>query len=518
MVLDYTFALVSGVLLALSFPRFGHPAFGWIALVPLLVALSGWRMRPGTLAGQPPLRAFALGLTAGTVYFIGTVYWTGAVVQTFGGLSAPVAIFGMVMLAVYLGVYPALAVLVTSHLVRRAGWRGLLVFPAAWVATEYWRGSYIMGGFPWVPLGNSQVTVLPIVQLASVAGVYGLSLLVATVNALLALALVSAGRRRHVLLGAAVAVPLLCAAGGIVRLREGSLLTAGEPLTVGLVQPNIAQATKWDSSQARRIFTTHVAITRDVARRGAQFVLWPESSLPFRFDDHAEGRAALEELARDLDIHLLFGADELVEGTTSYNSAFLLSPEGERLAVYRKIHLVPFGEFIPYGDWMRFFPPLVETLGGFAPFAPGDEVVMLPIGATAASTAICYEVVYPALIARAVAQGSQLLTTITNDGWYGTSSAPYQHFEMAAMRAVEQGRYLVRAANTGISGIVDPYGRARERAAIFEEAGLVGEVRLLNGRTIYSRIGDAVAFAAIGLTLVALLAARRGAAPRGRRT
>ena len=517
MLLDYSFALVSGILLALSFPRFGHPAFGWIALVPLLVALTGWRVRPGLLPGQPPLRAFALGLTAGTVYFVGTVYWTGAVVQTFGGLAAPVATFAMLMLALYLGVYPALSALVTSHLVRRIGWRGLLLFPATWVATEYVRGSYIMGGFPWVPLGNSQVSVLPIVQLASVAGVYGLSMLVALVNALLALALLSIGRRRQVLLAAAIVVPLACALWGVWRLRDDGLRREGEPLAVGLVQPNIAQDAKWDARQARRIFTTHVAITRDIARRGARFVLWPESSLPFRFDDHPEGRAALEDLVRELDIHLLFGADELVEGRTSYNSAFLLSPEGERLAVYRKIHLVPFGEFIPYGSWLEFFPPLVETLGGFAPFAPGDAVVMLPLGDGLTSTAICYEVVYPALIAEAVRQGSQLLTTITNDGWYGSSSAPYQHFEMAAMRAVEQGRYLVRAANTGISGFVDPYGRVIERSAIFEEAGLVGEVRLLRGRTIYSRLGDAVAFTAIGLTLAALVLVRRGAATRGGR-
>ena len=163
--------------------------------------------------------------------------------------------------------------------------------------------------------------------------------------------------------------------------------------------------------------------------------------------------------------------------------------------MYRKIHLVPFGEFIPYGAWLAFFPPLVETLGGFAPFAPGTSVVMLPIDGHQASTAICYEVMYPSLIATAVRQGSQLLTTITNDGWYGTSSAPYQHFEMASMRAIEQGRYLVRAANTGISGIVDPYGRVVARSAIFKEAGIVGEVRLLLDRTIYSRIGDVVAFA-----------------------
>jgi apolipoprotein N-acyltransferase len=508
-IVPYAFALASGVCLALSFPKFGSPAFAWIALVPLLVALSGWRGHPGALPGQPPLRAFLLGLIAGWVYFAGTVYWTADVVRTFGGLAPPVALFGMMMLALYLSLFPAVAAWWTAMVVRRAGMRGLLLFPCAWVATEYWRGTFIMGGFPWVPLGNSQVTMLPVAQLASVTGVYGLSALVALVNTLLACALLSSRRRQAGLAAAAVLLPLACAAWGAWRISDSALLRSGKPLTVGLVQANIDQETKWRGGEAQRIFTTHVGITREVASRGAKLVLWPESSLPFRFNGDREGTAALQQLARELGITLLFGADELIGGSTSYNSAFLMAPDGRTLAVYRKIHLVPFGEFIPYGDWLAFFPPLVETVGGFAPFAPGTEVVMLPIDGVQATTAICYEVTYPSLIARAVRQGSQLLTTITNDGWYGTSSAPFQHFEMASMRAIEQGRYLVRAANTGISGIVDPYGRVVQRSGIFEEAGIVGEVRLLSGRTVYSRISDAVAYASIGIMVLAAVAGVR---------
>ena len=144
--------------------------------------------------------------------------------------------------------------------------------------------------------------------------------------------------------------------------------------------------------------------------------------------------------------------------------------------MYRKIHLVPFGEYIPFKNLLYFVSPLVERL---ADFAPGTSMVMLPVGAHQVNTAICYEVVYPSLIRQAVQGGTQLLTTITNDGWYGRSSAPFQHFEMATMRAIEQGRYLARAANTGISGVVDPYGRIVQQSAIFEESGIVQEVRLL---------------------------------------
>ena len=444
------------------------------------------------------------------MYFVGTVYWTGAVVETFGGLAPPVAVLAMGLLASYLALYPAMTAVIVGHLVPRGGVMALFLVPAVWVATEFIRGGYLMGGFPWVPLGNSQVTVLPVAQMASALGVYGLSGLVAMVNAALACALLTTGRRRLAAGIVAVVLPLGVAAWGTWRIAEGSLTRMGTPVRVGLVQANIEQTAKWKPSERRRIFTTHIAMTRDVARRGATFVIWPESSLPFRFEDEdPAGRAALEDLARELNIHILFGSDELVGGTTSYNSAFLVGPDGRTLAVYRKIHLVPFGEFIPLSGWLTFFPPLVETLGGFAPFAAGDSVVMLPVDGHLASTAICYEVVYPALVARAVHQGSELLSTITNDAWYGQSSAPYQHFEMASMRSIEQGRYLARAANTGISGIVDPYGRVIRRSSIFEEAGLVGEVRLLKSRTLYSVIGDSVAYAAIGLTLVALVSLRR---------
>ena len=509
--IDYTLALTSGILLALSFPRFGHPAFAWIALVPLLIALTGWRGHAGRVPGQPPQRAFALGLTAGFIYFVGTVYWTGDVVRTFGGLAAPVALLAMALLSAYLALFPALTALITGRLVASAGAWGLWLAPAAWVSTEYFRG-FLFGGFPWVPLGNSQVEVLPVAQLASVLGVYGVSALVALVNAAIAFALLTSGRERVLAIATTAVVLVTVGAWGSWRISEGTLTREGTPLRVGLVQGNIAQADKWNPREARRIFTTHIAMTRDVVRRGAEYVLWPESSTPFMFEEDDEGEAAVRALAREVGVPILFGSDQIVrEGTPRmYNAAFLVTPEGNTAAVYRKIHLVPFGEYIPFKTWLTFVSPLVDSL---AEFAPGDAMVMIPVGSHLTSTAICYEVVYPSLVRQAVEGGSQLLTTITNDGWYGQSSAPYQHFALASMRAIEQGRYLARAANTGISGVVDPYGRVVRRSAIFEQVGIVEDVRLITSRTIYSRIGDVIAYVAMALIAAALLAIRR----RGRR-
>jgi apolipoprotein N-acyltransferase len=471
------------------------------------VALTGWRGRPEPLRGQPPLRAFTLGLVTGTVYFAGTVYWTGTVIIAFGDVNPIVAMVGMILLSAYLALYPAVACLVTSRFVARVGAAGLFIAPMAWIATEYLRG-YFLTGFPWVPLGNSQVTVLPVAQLASVLGVYGLSALVAYINATLAYSLVTSGRQRISAVVSAVAVLVAIGGWGAWRIANGSLTREGTPIRIGLIQGNIAQEDKWNPAHARRIFTTYIAMTRDAVRRGAEYVIWPESSTPFTFEDplgDPAGDAMLRELAREVHVPILFGSDQIIrrqpiETSELYNAAYQLDPDGKTIALYRKIKLVPFGEFFPFQKWIAFAAPLVNR---FVPFREGTGPVMLPVGSHRASTAICYEVVFPSLARAAVAQGSELLTTVTNDGWYGYSSAPYQHWELASMRAIEQGRYLARAANTGISGIVDPYGRVITRSGIFEQVGLVGEARFLTSRTVYSLIGDVIAYVAIALTVLA---------------
>lgn len=505
--MSYFLAAASGVLLALSFPKYGHPAFAWVALVPLLLALSGWNGRPGRLSGRPARQAFLLGLLSGTVFFVGTVYWTGTVIATFGEVPPAIAGFGMVVLAAYLAAYSACGAVVIGRVIRAWGAGGLLFAPVVWVAAEYLRGT-IFSGFPWVLLGSSQVTVLPVVQLASLLGVYGVSLLVAAMNGAITFALLSDGARRAVTLGVALAVLVAVGAWGTLRVREGALLREGAPITLGLLQGNVAQQDKWKPGEARRIFTTYVAMTRDAVARGAKVIIWPESATPFMFEEEPVGQEQIRDLAKEAGVPLLFGSDQLERGPDMrlFNAAFLVNPAGATAAVYRKMHLVPFGEFIPLKRWLYFVSPLVESL---SEFSPGDDVVLLPMGGHLASTAICYEVVFPALVRSAVLKGSELLTTITNDAWYGESSAPYQHFALASMRAVEQGRFLARAANTGISGVVDPYGRVVQASNIFEQVGVVQEVRFLTSRTIYSRIGDVAAQACLLLAVLAYVAACR---------
>lgn len=480
--------------------------------MPLLVAASGWRGRPGVHRGQPFRRGAALGATAGVVHYLGTIYWTGAVVSQFGGLPVVVAWLCACLLALYMAAYTALACGLLGAAVRRLGTRGLVLAPFAWVATEFARG-HVLGGFPWIPLGSAVVTLIPIAQLASVLGVYGVSGFLVTLEALVAVALTTDGRTRVASATAAVLLLTGVSVWGAARVADGGLTREGTPFTVGLVQPNISQEQKWDRRLVGEIERRFDRLTRAVVASGAQAVLWPESATPYMFNEDPVQAASVRALVQQTGVPLLFGTDEVERGTPDhfYNSAFVLDPTGAVAAVYRKIQLVPFGEFVPLKDLLFFVSPLVEAV---ADFQPGERITMLPFGEHMASTAICYEVVYPHLMRRAVLEGAELLTTITNDAWYGQSSAPFQHWELASMRAIEQGRYLARAANTGISGVVDPYGRPVVKTAVFEEAAVTAEVRFLQGRTVYATIGDAVAQLSLvvaGLTALWLLATRRRA-------
>lgn len=455
-----------------------------------------------------------LGLVAGTVYFAGTLYWIVDVLVSFGGLSRPVAVGVNALLVLFLALFPALAILAIGVLALRFGRVALLAAPAVWVSSELAR-TYFLGGFPWVLLGYSQATTLPVIQLASLVGVYGVSGLVSLVSALLVYAVVVSGRARWTALVVAAALPLAVAAWGALRLQRSELLSAGEPLRVGLIQGNVAQSEKWDPLQRSRILQNYLAMSRDAARRGATLIVWPESATPFFFGEDPAGTAAIRQLARETGTYLLFGSNQ-AERTPSfriYNAAFLVRPDGSTADVYRKIHLVPFGEYVPFSNLLFFASPLVESV---ASFSAGEDAVALPVGNRLVSTAICYEVVYPNLIRRFVQAGSELLTTITNDAWYGTSSAPLQHFEQASVRAVEQGRYLVRAANTGISGVVDPYGRVVQRSGIFTPATIVADVRFLDGRTVYGATGDLFAYASVLATAALLVMAVRRSPAAGR--
>jgi apolipoprotein N-acyltransferase len=380
-----------------------------------------------------------------------------------------------------------------------------------WVATELGR-TRLFTGFPWVLLGYSQTDVLPVAQFASIFGVYGVSALVASVSAGVAVWLVAPVRRArsaYVPLALALAAVASLALWGSQRIRSGALTAEGDVVRVGLIQGNVSLEEKWDTRRAPQTFRNYLTMSREAIAQGASFIIWPESATPFVFADNLGGAEEVRRLARSANAAVLLGSDQVERGGPDnrwYNSAYLVGPDGNTQAVYQKMHLVPFGEYVPLKPLFFFASRLVEAVSDFS---PGTAAVLLPVGSHHASTAICYEVVYPDLVRQFVAGGSQLLTTITNDAWFGPTSAPYQHFAQASMRAIENGRYLVRAANTGISGIVDPYGRVLDRSGLFEPAVIVGDVRFLTATTFYTRTGDLFAYLCTAATLAMLAAGWR---------
>ena len=484
-----------------------------MALAPLLVALAGTTLR----------RAFLLGLVTGLVYFTGTLYWITRVMAVYGGLQPVVAALVNGLLILYLALFPALFAVVVRRLVVSYGPRALLVSPLVWVSTELGR-TYLLTGFPWVLLGYSQVTVLPVAQAASLFGVYGLSALVAAVSAVIAYGVgpvkagldmpapivpvaptapVGSGVSRTLPLFVVLILVLSLAGWGSVRVARGELAGGETPVRVALVQGNVDQGEKWDPRRATDIFDNYLRMTRQAIAEGTDLVIWPESSTPFTFETEHAAAESIRRIARDARVPILFGSDQIERGVPNryYNSAYLVRPDGSTGGVYRKMHLVPFGEYVPMKRLLFFAAPLVEAVSDFS---AGESAVLMPIDGHPISTAICYEIVYPDLVRQFVAAGSELLTTITNDAWFGETAAPYQHFAQASMRAIENGRYLVRAANTGISGIVDPYGRVIVESRLFEPAVVAGTVYYRTERTLYTRIGDVFAYVA-ALATVALL-------------
>jgi apolipoprotein N-acyltransferase len=491
-------ALLSGALLAGSFPKIGTPALAWIALAPLVVSVV--LAREGR---RPPAQVFALGWLSGVVYFGGTLYWVSGVMNTYGGLSLVVSLLIALLLASYLSLYLGLFALFVRTAVIRFGVSGVWLSPCFWVATEWGRSTIAMS-FPWALLGSSQATVIPVVQAASVVGVYGLSALVALVGSAAAVVALSRDRvQRRAAMSVGVLL-VVVVAGGLVRVNRGGLVEDGTPFRVGLVQASVSQEDKYDPDLRDAILGRYLDLSRHVIGRAADLVIWPEAATPFYFDVQSNLADPIRRLATEAKTPFLIGTDEVVRGTAGapdryYNSAVLVGPDGKSRASYRKMQLVPFGEYVPFKRLLFFVDAIVEGIGDFS---AGEEAVVFDADGRRFSVAICYESVYPWISRQFALGGSQLLVTITNDAWFGRSAAAYQHFDQGAIRAVEEGRFVVRAANTGISGAVDPYGRVLTRTDLFVPIAVTTDVRLLSVRTWYNQIGDLVVWLSLAVTVM----------------
>jgi len=507
-------AVLSGALCFLSFPRFDFEFLAWFALVPLFFALEKQTVR----------KSFWLGWLAGTVYFLGAVHWVTNTMIRYGKLPAVLSYPIMLLFVVYLGLYVGIFAALFVFLRRQTRFPAVLSAPALWVSLELLR-TYALSGFPWASMGYSQYRSLPVIQIADLTGVYGVSFLVVMINiAVMRGALILKDRNFHWPTWRPVITALLIAslaiAYGAWRLSEDR---AADPPTfrVGVVQANIPQDIKWDARFRQTTIRRYEQLTRGLDSQSLGLVVWPEAAMPFLFEEDKPFQQEVIDLVRADRTPLLFGSPSIMSGSDRlwmFNSAYLLSADGRIANRYDKMHLVPFGEYVPLSTVLSFVNKMVEGIGDFL---PGDSytVMTLPSGDDAKerantnppkiATVICYEVIFPDLVRRFVNEGATLMTTITNDAWFGDSSAPYQHFSMVVFRAVENRVPFARAANTGVSGFIDRTGRIQKAGPIFVEAAMADTVRLRTTTTFYTRYGDVFAYACVIITLLMIYAAIR---------
>jgi len=495
--LRWLVALGSGLALAPGFAPHDVPLVAWLALAALLWAAHGVRCRAGFLAG----------FLHGAAFYSFSLPWIYTVMRVHGHLG-PVAAAGVLALMVaVLSCFPALFVAAFAWVAGRNLGPALLVAPFSWVALEFARTHMPHVGFPWNLLGYAVADDLALVQIASFAGIWGVSFLVAAFNAVVAWALLTPSRRAWLAPAAAGAILLAAVWFG------QSLVPAAEPRrTAHLVQPNFPQTTSypadwWQKHQAALDELERVSIAS--GQKASGLVIWPETSAPFYLDDPGFV-SRIARIAGSTGSPVLFGAvhwrRDPAAGPEPYNSAALADPSGSLVFRYDKIHLVPFGEYVPLRRWLTFAKKLTAEVSDFRP-GRGYATGRLPGGSF--GVFICYEAIFPGEVRRFVAGGAGLLVNLSNDGWFGRSAAPEQHLAMARVRAVENRRWLLRATNDGHTVAVDPYGRYRARLAPDVRAALEAPYDFRTDRTLYTRFGDWFAWLCVAVAAVGLVAGRR---------
>jgi len=494
-------AALSGVLLALAFPLFDIELLAWIALVPLLFSIKG----------KNRLQSIYLGITAGLVFNLILLYWIPVPITIYGKLPLPAGIFFLLLLALYLSLYTAtFAFLVTLFRTRR-GLPLVITAPVVWVSLELLI-TYFLTGFPWGVLGYSQYLNLPVIQIADVTGVYGISFVIVVVNAGIYRVIERYLEGLSFLHGRSIWVAffvLLTAIGyGYWRLEQ---LEAGRsqalPLRVGIVQGNIDQDHKWDPEYQRETVDAYLALSKKVSEGGVDLIVWPETAVPLYFQMDETYKPEILKATKEMNSYILFGSPAYKrdgEEVRYYNSAFMISPDMKVVGRYDKMHLVPFGEYVPLKRLLFFVDKLAEGIGDFS---TGDGIKTLKMGKAEVGTLICYEGIFPNLSRKFVKEGANLFVNITNDAWFGHTSAPFQHLSMYSLRAVENRVPVVRAANTGVSAFIDERGVVTSSTGIFERGYLKASVYVSGSKSFYTRFGDLFAYVCAIATLVLLIVA-----------
>jgi apolipoprotein N-acyltransferase len=473
--------VLTGLLLVAAFPRIDQGYLAWVAFVPLIVFVA----KTNSCA-----RAFWGGFLAGVVELFGLLIWIPPVLAQYGGLTPALSWIAYGLMVLMLACYPGIACALTRLLINSAGDWSLLAFPAIWVAVEYALNFTPFGGFPWLPAGYSQTNYLRLIQIADVAGVYGVSFLILCFGTALSWALLFS-RRRFSWLPPVAAGALVLAAMAYGIFEYGRWHNFVPSFRVAMLQGNFSPDDGLLPGEPYRMDYAKLAESLKVP--DPDLLVLPESPSFSMYPQDEAYRQELDQLAGRTTLGLVFNnVRSRDENRVQYfNSAYFLGRDGRILDVYDKIHLVPFGEYIPLKKIFSFTTTISKDVGEFS---PGVDFRVVPLQGHPVNALICFEAVFPNLVRQFVRRGSQLILNLTNDGWYGNSAAPYQHLAIARWRAIETRRYLLRAANTGISAVIEPAGVIQTATELQQKAVCAGRFGFIAHQTVYSRYGDVLVF------------------------
>jgi apolipoprotein N-acyltransferase len=502
-------SILSASLLTLAFPIFDLSFLAWIGLVPFFLAIRHKNLKA----------TLGLSYLTGFGFFLGVFFW---VTYTKGVTLLHYSILGL-----YLGLYFPLFVLFLSFISKKTELPLVITAPAIFVAVEYLRSHAGFAALPMGLLGYTQQQNLPLIQMASFTGVYGVSFIIVLANAAIAdlIGYWIEERKRGERLGlktppifrGAIVLAMILILWVVGYSSMPSSLP-GKPFSVAVVQGNIPQEIKWKREYREQIISKYEKLSEEASRFHPQIIVWPEASTPgFIMSD----RSLLQRMVlmvRRIDSYVLAGSAEYPKfgkrpiELRSGNTALFFSPEGKILGQYLKICLIPFGEYVPYEgiiEWPEFIVPK-----GMNSNMAGTELTLFEVDGTKFGTLICSEVLYPELGRGMVNQGAGFLVNISNEGWFGKSAYSYQALSISVFRAVENRVNLVRSTNTGVSGFIDPYGRVtakltKEGEDLFIEGTLTREINLSPSGTFYTRYGDVFVYGcmafSIGLFIYSIL-------------
>lgn len=492
---NFSLAILSGLMLTVSFPPFGLHWIAWISLVPLLISVKDKSL----------FIALKLGIIAGLSHYLTLIYWIAAVLVHYGNINVFVSISIMFLLSLYIALYIALFPIILRLFKNDI----LPIFwgASAWVALEYVR-THILTGFPWCLLGYSQYSMIPLIQISDITGVYGVSFVIVIINLLIYNIFINGTiKRTKSLVIRTLLVSLLTGSillyGYHALNKKTERSTTGKKIRAVIVQGNINQSLKWNPRYQEKTIDTYGKLSEKSAYFKPQIIIWPETAAPFFFQDGSKLSEKISKISKTIKANILFGSPAYSRNGTTinyFNRAYLIS-KNKILGYYDKIHLVPFGEYVPLKKYLPFVHRLVPAAGDFL---SGKNTGPINMDDTKIGPLICFESIFPNISRMHASQGSELLVNITNDAWFGHTSAPYQHLSMAVFRCVENGLPMVRAANTGISAFILENGKIVKKGGLFTQEILMENIKCRGNKTFYSHYGDIFAIMMLLITSMKL--------------